>query len=144
MSPQFTKTNVCVLCMCVLYVPRISQAHSPPNHNALLHLSINPTHLHVISTLISQHSHLTPSHCPILFSSKWTDAITASSLLTFCLISSVFLPALLHHLVFPSDGEAKLSVLNQWSFQPNCIGKRFITQSFFRLFMLWPSRGLKN
>ncbi len=57
MSPQFTKTNVCVLCMCVLYVPRISQAHSPPNHNALLHLSINHTHLHVISTLISQHSH---------------------------------------------------------------------------------------
>ncbi len=38
----------------------------------------------------------------------------------------------------------KWSVLNQWSFQPNSIGKRFITQSFLKLFMLWPSSGLKN
>ncbi len=41
---------------------RISQAHSPPNHNALLHLSINCTHLHVISILISLHTKAHTSH----------------------------------------------------------------------------------
>ncbi len=39
---------------------------------------------------------------------------------------------------------AKWSVLNQWSFKPNCIGKRFITRSFLKLFMRWSSSGLKN
>ncbi len=38
---------------------------------------------------------------------------------------------------------AKWSVLNQWSFQHNCIRKRFITQSFLKRFMLWPSTGHK-
>ncbi len=32
-----------------IVLPQISQARSPPNHNALHHLSINYTHLHVIS-----------------------------------------------------------------------------------------------
>ncbi len=45
---------------------RISQAQSPPNHNALLHLSINCTHLHIISTLISLHTKAHSSHQLIL------------------------------------------------------------------------------
>ncbi len=39
---------------------------------------------------------------------------------------------------------AKWSVLYQWSFKPNCIGKRFITRSFLKRFTMWPSSGLKN
>ncbi len=45
-------------------------------------------------------------------------------------------------MLYSSDGEVKRS--EPVKFQPNCIGKRFITQSFLKRFMLWPSCGHKN
>ncbi len=96
-----------------IYLSWISQAHSPPNHNALLHLSINHTHLHVISTLISQHSKAHTSH-QLIVRSRFvrsglillqlvTCSLYLDYLLHFCLISSVFFPALLHRLFSPGS-----------------------------------------
>ncbi len=66
--------------------------HSPPNHNALLYLSINHIHLHVIRTPISQHSKADTSH-QLIVRSRFCFAL--------CLISSMFFPALLHCLCSP-------------------------------------------
>ncbi len=48
---------------------RTSQAHSHPNPNALHHLRINCTHLHILSPHQPAYksTHLTPVQCPISF-----------------------------------------------------------------------------
>ncbi len=73
-------------------VSRISQAHSPPNHNALLHLSINCTHLHVISTLISLHTKAHTSHQHIVRSRFIQSGLMLLQLLTCVLTLISYLP----------------------------------------------------
>ncbi len=74
------------------YLSRISQAHSPPNHNALLHLSINCTHLHVISTLISLHTKAHTSHQHIVRSRFLRSGLMLLQLLTCVLTLISYLP----------------------------------------------------
>ncbi len=75
-----------------MQLSRISQAHSPPNHNALLHLSINCIHLHVISTLISLHTKAHTSHQHIVRSRFVRSGLMLLQLLTCVLTLISYLP----------------------------------------------------
>ncbi len=67
--------------------------HSPPNHNTLLHLSINHTHLHIISTLISQHSKAETSHQLIVRSCLVRSGLMRLQLVTCLLTLIPYLPS---------------------------------------------------
>ncbi len=87
--------------------------------------------------------------CAYLIILVWSENLILCSLWVCLVLRLHFLNVAVLHCVwiYPCWIKvvmAKWSVLNQWSFKPNCIGKRFITQSFLKPFMLWSSSGLKN